>query len=188
MTLLSLRDLVLVTVTSPAGAARRLIDMRLGRDVLMLAFSLAVILNTLVQSAANFGLPMISPDVQFVAEPMSRTLVVSIGAIMISVLTFLLIGRLIGGTGSFNEVMTLVVWLQVLQIVAQAIILLLAIALPILYLPCSVALLVLSLYITLHFLNEVHQFQSLGKSFLVMLISGVVAVPFVLLLYPAGPV
>ncbi len=184
----ALLNLVVLTLSNPAEAARRLLALRLGTDVLWLAFSLAVILNALVQSASSFVLPLISPDVQQLAEPLSRTLFVSVAAIMISVVTFLLVGRVLGGTGTFNDFMTLIVWLQILQIAGQAIILALVAALPFLFLPASLAMLGLSLYITLHFLNEAHRFQSLGKSFVVILISGLVAVPFVLWLIPAGSV
>ncbi len=184
----ALLNLVVLTLTNPAEAARRLLAMQLGTDVLWLTFSLAVILNALVQTASGFIIPLISPDVQQLAEPLSRTIIVSVAAILISVVTFLLVGRVLGGTGTFNEFMTLIVWLQILQITGQAIILVLVAALPFLFLPASLAMLALSLYITLHFLNEAHRFGSLGKSFLVILLSGLVAIPFVLWLIPAGSV
>ena len=112
----ALLNLVVLTLSNPAEAARQLLALRLGTEVLWLAFSLAVILNALVQSASSFVLPLISPDVQQLAEPLSRTLFVSVAAIMISVVTFLLVGRFLGGTGTFNDFMTLLVWLQILQI------------------------------------------------------------------------
>ncbi|SDW40391.1 Yip1 domain-containing protein [Ruegeria halocynthiae] len=183
-----LLNMVILTLRDPAEAARRLLAMRLGADVLWLAFFLAVILNAMVQSASGFVLPLISPDVQQLAEPLSRTLFVSVAAILISVMTFLLVGRTLGGTGTFNDIMTLIVWLQILQIVGQAIVLVLVAIVPFLFLPASLAMLALSLYITLHFLNEAHRFASLGKSFLVILLSALVAIPFVLWLSPSGPV
>lgn len=184
----TLMNMVVLTLSNPAEAARRLLAMRLGGDVLWLAFFLAVILNALVQSASGFVLPLVSSDIQQVVEPVSRTLFVSVGAILISVVTFLFVGRMLGGTASLFGIMTLVVWLQILQIAGQAIVLLAVSVAPFLFLPASLVMLGLSLYITLHFLNEAHRFASLGKSFLVMLISGVLAIPFVLWLTPSGPV
>ncbi|WP_299983279.1 Yip1 family protein [uncultured Ruegeria sp.] len=180
----ALLNMVVLTLTNPAEAARRLLAMRFGPDVLWLAFFLAVILNALVQSLSGFVLPLINPEVQQLAEPVSRTLFVSVAAILISVVIFLLVGRVLGGSGSFNDFMTLVVWLQILQIAGQAIVLVSVSVLPFLFLPASLAMLVLSLYITLHFINEAHEFKSLGKSFLVILLSGLVAIPFVLWLSP----
>ncbi len=179
-----LLNMVVLTLTNPAEAAKRLLAMRFGPDVLWIAFFLAVILNALVQTLSGFVMPFINPEVQQFAEPLSRTLFVSVAAILISVVAFLLVGRVLGGKGSFNDLMTLVVWLQILQIIGQAIILTLVSVLPFLFLPASLVMLVLSLYITLHFLNEAHRFQSLGKSFLVILLSGLVAIPFVLWLSP----
>ncbi|WP_171129541.1 MULTISPECIES: Yip1 family protein [unclassified Ruegeria] len=184
----SLLNLVGLTLTNPAEAARRLLAMKLGGDVLWLAFSLAVILNAALQSVANIMLPALSPDTLQVAEPLSRTLVVSVAAILISVASFLLVGRLLGGTANFYEIMTLVIWLQLLQIVGQAFVIICGLALPFLFLPFSLAMLGLSLFITLHFLNQAHKFDSLGRSFVVILISGVVAIPFVLMLFSGGPV
>ena len=184
----TLLNMVVLTVSNPVEAARRLLAMRLLGDVLWLAFFLAVILNALVQSASGLVLPLVNSDVQQLAEPMSRTLFVSVSAILISVITFLFVGRMLGGTGSFYEVLTLVIWLQILQIAGQAIVLVAAIFTPFLFLPTSLAILALSLYITLYFLKEAHKFASLWKSFWVMLISGALAIPFVLWLSPGGPV
>ncbi|EEE38328.1 hypothetical protein RKLH11_2170 [Rhodobacteraceae bacterium KLH11] len=184
----ALLNMVVLTLSNPAEAARKLLAMPLGREVLWLVIALVVVLNALVQTASGFVLPYINPDVQQVVEPIPRMLFVSVSAILISVVVFLMVGRLLGGRGSFDGLLTLVVWLQLLQVVGQAITLVTVAVLPFLFLPATLAMLVLSLYITLHFLNEAHQFASLGKSFLVILMSGLVVLPFVLWLLPDGAV
>ena len=84
--------------------------------------------------------------------------------------------------------MVLTVWLQFLQIVALVMTLVLSLTMPFLMMMMLFATAILSLYITLHFLNEAHQFGSLWKSFAVILLSALIAVPFVLYLTPAAPV
>ena len=84
--------------------------------------------------------------------------------------------------------MVLIVWVQYLQIAALLGVLILSLTIPFLMAVLLLATAILSLYITLHFLNEAHQFGSLWKSFGVVLLSALVAVPFVLMLAPVAPV
>ncbi|WP_299889850.1 Yip1 family protein [uncultured Ruegeria sp.] len=186
-------NLAVLTLRKPAEAARQLLALKPGREVLWLAFFLAVVLNCLVQLGIDLfvSVPDIdAPDSETLTETESIPLVLlkSAGAMMLSIVAFLFVGRLLGGTATFDDMMVLTIWLQFLQIAALLITLVLSITFPFLMLLLLMATAVLSLYITLHFLNEAHQFGSLGKSFAVILLSALVAVPFVLMLTPSGPV
>lgn len=181
-------ELAIMTLTNPAQAARRLLDMRPGREVLWLAFSLAVVLNGLVQLGIDQLIPLPEGEVAPVPQPIFLSLLRSAGAMMLSVAAFLFVGRLLGGRATFDDILTLTVWLQFLQIAALLITLIIMIALPFLMLMFLLATALISLYVTLHFLNEAHQFGSLAKSFGVIVLSALIAVPFVLVLTPGGPV
>ena len=186
MTPTNARSLAVLTVAKPAEAAQFVLTNCPRRDVLWLAFSLAVVLNTLVQSAANLFYQTIDPEL-FAPDPVWQVLVISAAALMLSICAFFLVGRLFGGAGTFDGIMALVIWLQYLQIAAQVAIFVLVLVMPPMLRPMILAMSLFSLYITLHFLNQAHQFGSLGKSFLVILASGLAAIPFVLLLTPNGP-
>lgn len=200
MNMAFLVNLAVLTVTTPAEAARRLLALNPGREVLWLAFFLAVVLNGLVQlgidvfvtipSAERLAETVAVPNAELLTEPepIPLTLVKSAGGTLLSIFAFLYVGRFLGGTGTFNGIMALTVWLQYLQIAALLISLVVSIALPVMMVMLVLATALLSLYITLHFLNEAHQFGSLLKSFGVILLSALVAVPFVLMLTPSGPV
>lgn len=188
MNMVYLGNLAVLTLTTPAEAARRLLALRPGREVLWLAFFLAVVLNCLVQLGIDLFVPVPDAETLTDPEPVPLVLLKSAGAMMLSILAFVFVGRFLGGTGSFDDIMVLTIWLQYLQIVALLITLVFSITFPFLMLLFLLATALFSLYITLHFLNEAHQFRSLGKSFAVILLSALVAVPFVLMLTPSGPV
>ncbi|WP_298848212.1 YIP1 family protein [uncultured Ruegeria sp.] len=189
MTINSLGALAVLTIRNPAEAARQLLTLKPGREVLWLAFALAVVLNCLVQLGINMAVPVV-PQGQpsQVIESMPVVLLRSAGAMMLSIVAFFAIGRTIGGKASFDDLMVLTIWLQFLQIAGFVVMLLLSLTMPFLMMLTLFATAILSIYITLHFLNVAHQFGSLWKSFAVIVFSALVAVSFVLFLSPAGPV
>ncbi|WP_170765898.1 Yip1 family protein [Ruegeria lacuscaerulensis] len=184
----SIGDLAVQTLTNPNEAARRLLALNPGREVLWLAFFLAVVLNGLVQVGIDQLIPVPEGEPIPPTDPVFLNLVRSAGAMLLSVVAFLFVGRLLGGTAAFDDILILTIWLQFLQIAALLITLIVSIALPFLMLMFLLATAVLSLYVTLHFLNEAHKFGSLWKSFGVIMLSALVAVPFVLALTPSAPV
>lgn len=181
-------DLAMLTLTNPAQAARRLLDMRPGREVLWLAFSLAVVLQGLVQLGIVHFVPIPAGESAPPPTPALLGLLQTAGTMLLSVGAFLFVGRFLGGRASFDDILTLTIWLQYLQIAAMVVTLVITIVLPFLLLMFILATAVISLYVTLHFLNEAHQFGSLAKSFGVIVLSILIAVPFVLALTPGGPV
>ncbi len=181
-----LGPLALLTLSKPAEAARQLLALHPGREVLWLGFFLAVVLNCIVQLGIDLSVATV--DGPAISESVPIVLLRSAGTMMLSILAFLYVGRFLGGTGNFEELMILTVWLQFLQIAALIVSLVLSFAAPALMVPLILATAIFSLYITLHFLNEAHRFGSLGKSFGVILLSALAAVPIVLMFGPAGPV
>ena len=186
MTIPPLGPLASLTLRKPAEAARQILALNPGREVLWLAFFLAVVLNCIAQmgidmSIAASGGPTVSQSIPVV-------LIRSAGTMLFSILAFLYVGRFLGGTGRFEDLMILTIWLQFLQIAALVATLALSLIAVAFMAPLILATAIYSLYITLHFLNEAHKFGSLGKSFGVILLSALLAVPFVLFLSPLGPV
>ncbi|WP_170463637.1 YIP1 family protein [Ruegeria arenilitoris] len=181
-------QLAVLTLTNPAQAARQLLALRPGREVLWLAFALAVVLNGIIQLGIEQMVPVPEGEPVLPPEPVFLGLLRSAGTMMLSVAAFLFVGRFLGGRASFEDILTLTIWLQYLQIAAMVITLAVTIVLPFLMVMFLLATAVISLYVTLHFLNEAHQFGSLAKSFGVIVLSALLAVPLVLALTPGGPV
>lgn len=185
---ISLPDLAIMTLTDPAQAARHLLALRPGREVLWLAFFLAVVLNGLVQVGIDQlvpvpeGVPVPPPD------PVVMNLFLSAGTMLMGIVAFFLIGRFLGGVAQFVDIMILSVWLQFLQTAALTVTLLVSLVVPFLMALFLLATVIVSLYVTLHFINEAHKFGSILKSFGVIVLSALVAMPLVLALAPSGPV
>ncbi|GAA6158028.1 hypothetical protein NBRC116589_02020 [Ruegeria sp. HU-ET01832] len=188
MTVQSVLNLAVLTVTKPSDAARRLLALQPGREVLWLAFFLAIVMNSLGQVGIQQLVPVPPGEIALPPEPIVLGLLRSAGAMMFSIVAFLVIGRFLGGVATFNDFMILMVWLQFLQVAALVLTLVVSLVLPFLLVMFVVATLIISLYVTLHFINEAHKFGSILKSFGVIVLSALVAVPFVLMLVPSGPV
>lgn len=183
-----LGNLAVLTLANPAEAARRLLAHIPGRDVLWTALALVVVLNSLVQSASTLVFPVLDASLDMAFEPVVQSLVTSAGAILLGIVAFHFVGRMLGGIGTFDGIMLLMIWLQFLQILGQLVIFVVALIAPTMFLILVLGMSLYSLYISLHFVNQVHRFNSLGKSFVVILVSGLLAIPFVLLMTPIGPV
>ena len=183
-----LGQLAVLTIRKPAEAAKQLLVLKPGREVLWLTFFLAVVLNCLIQLGIDLSVPVGDGGTGPVIDSVPLVLIRSAGAMMLSILAFLFVGRLLGGKATFDDMMILTIWLQYLQIAALMGTLILSLTVPVFMALLLFATAILSLYITLHFLNEAHQFGSLWKSFAVVLLSALVAVPFVLMFAPAAPV
>jgi len=183
-----LGNLAILTLANPAEAARRLLASVPPREVLWIALALVVVLNALAQSASTLVFPALDPSLNMPFEPVVQSLATSAGALALSIFAFLFVGRMLGGTASLDGIMVLMIWLQFLQILGQLIIFAVVLVMPAMFLMLVLAMSLYSLYISLHFVNQAHQFHSLGKSFVVILISGLLAIPFVLMMTPSGPV
>ncbi|MCV6587039.1 MAG: YIP1 family protein [Marinibacterium sp.] len=156
--------MIVTSVTDPAQVARRLIDMRLGRDVLWTGLALAAVLNTLLISLSNMLVADPEGMVPLLFQAPTFLIIAIFVALVLLVGAFTLCGHWMGGQGRFEEVMVLVLWLQLLRVLVQSATLLLVLLAPVLSLLVAFVAGILGIYITLHFLKEAHRLQSLGKA------------------------
>ncbi len=183
-----LGSLALLTLANPAEAARRVLAAIPPREVLWIGLALVVVLNALAQSVSTLVFPALDPSLDMAFEPVVQSLATSAGAMALSVFAFLFIGRMLGGKATLDGILALVIWLQLLQIIGQVVIFVAVLVIPSVFLMLVLAMSLYSLFISLHFVNQAHGFDSLWKSFGVILVSGLLAIPFVLLMTPSGPV
>lgn len=165
--------LVVETVRRPADAARRILGWRIDSSLLWMGFALTVVLNTLLFHVSSLIYPVPSGAIALPALFSSPFLyaVVMAGGLLLSALVLTRIGTLLGGTGRFDDVLTLLVWLQVLRLAAQVVVLVLMVVLPAFAALVTMAIGLLSLWILMNFINAVHGFDSLGRSFLALVLS-----------------
>ncbi|MEX0368494.1 Yip1 family protein [Ruegeria sp. HKCCD8929] len=184
------RDLVVTTVTDPAEAARQLMALGLGRDVLWLALALAVVLNTTIQAASNVLFTTIDPAFQGIALSLVTYAAIVGGGLILTIFTIFHIGRLMGGQGAFEDVMVLMVWMQFLRVLVQAAGVILLLTVPFLSVLLALVAFLIGVYIFVHFIDQAHRLGSPGRAAGVLIASivAIAIVSFILLSLVGGPI
>ncbi len=190
MTLPNLGSLALLTIKQPAQAAKVILALNVGRDVLWIALALAVVLNTLIFSLSNIVLPTgPSPIPGLLDNPVFYGGFVG-GGLVLTIFSLHRVGRMLGGTGSFDDVMILMVWMQFLRVTVQALALLLVLTIPILSVFLIFGATIVGLFIFLHFIDQAHRLGSMMRAGGVLLASlfAIAATFFILLSLIGGPI
>jgi len=147
-----LKPLALETLRSPRSAAQKIMDLWLSRDVLWTALVLVAVLNSIL-----FGLSLLSEDVSqlpsFMRNPVTFFFIVA-GVQVMSVHGFFWAGRALGGQGDLGELLSLLVWLQALQLAAQGVLFVATILSPGIGDLLSLAVSGMTLWITVNFITE----------------------------------
>jgi Yip1 domain len=164
------RTLAVLSVTKPADAARQLLAMQVPSNILWMVLFLVTIGNTIVFTFSDLLAPAPGPLSGFLSTPFMMLFLVA-GGLILTVFSIHFCGRILGGHSTFDGVLVLIVWLQILRLVVQIVVLFLMITLPFL----SALLVIVSafvwLYMLVHFVNQSHQFNSLGRSAGVLVVS-----------------
>ncbi|MEM9969980.1 MAG: YIP1 family protein [Pseudomonadota bacterium] len=166
-------------LSDPREAATTLMSMGVPRDALWPAFGLFVVLSAFLGSASQ----LISPAPQGLAMSPVLFAIVSGLAGAVSVFAIWRIGRAMEGTGSFQETLLLMVFLQGILFAGQLLELFLLLALPPLSGFFSIALVVFAFWLNINFVAALHGFTSLWRAFgCLLLASAGVALALIFLL------
>lgn len=160
----------------PREAAQTLMAMGVPRAALWPAFGLMVVLSVLIMFAGG------APVGPAGGEPMSPFgfAVVSAAVSAASVVAIWKIGRMLGGTGRFEETLLLTVFLQGIILAGQVVELFLLFLLPPLAGIFSLLLIVFAFWLNINFIAALHGFRSLWKAFGVLVLASL-AMAFVLM-------
>lgn len=172
----SIGTLTMLSLSKPAIAARFVIAAGLRRDVLWSLLLLVSIANATLVWVSNAltgptpeqlaQMPIQIPAIIF--SPLFAFVFLA-GALVITVHVLHWLGAAIGGTGSLDNMLAVLVWLQGLRVMAQIVLLVLMLALPSLAGLFGLAIAILSLWILVHFVNEAAGLGSLFKTVGVLL-------------------
>jgi len=164
-----LTELVVLSLRDPRAAANQIMGWRLGRDVLWTALALAAAINTLIFSVSLVLQPTPAMPA-FFTSPLAMFVLLS-GILVITTHGLYWAGRALGGEGDLGDVLALVVFLQVLRIIAQVAIFLLMFISPGVSVLASLATGLIGLWILVNFIAAAFNFTGLGKAVGVLLIS-----------------
>ncbi|MCY4150754.1 MAG: Yip1 family protein [Aestuariivita sp.] len=164
----ALTDLAVTSVKEPAAAARRLLSMDLEQSTLWTALLLMAVLNTLIQQVSNLFIDIPTPLLRLFDVAIIYFLFVAGGLILIVFAVFWT-GRIFGGRGSLEDIMVVIVWLQFLRVLVQASALILLLTIPFVSFLFVIGATMIGCWIFVHFVNEAHEFDNLGKSAVVLI-------------------
>jgi len=161
-------SLVRQTLFEPREAARALMAMRLPQPALWQALALMSVLYTIVYSLSLRLSPPADPSQMLMPAMMDFPLVLAValfGGLALTVIALRAIGQAIGGTGEMADVLVLITWLQMLRLMVQVGIIVLALGSPPLAGMAAIVVAVWGLYIFINFVDSAHGFDNRLKAF-----------------------
>jgi hypothetical protein len=164
-----LTDLVVLSLRDPRKAAEQIIGWQLSREALWTALALAAAVNTLIFSVSVVLQPSAAMPA-FFTSPLAMFVLLA-GVLVVTTHGLYWTGRSLGGTGDFGDMLSLVVFLQVLRIMAQIVIFVVMFVAPGLSLMLSLATGIIGVWILVNFIAAAHRFSSMGRAIGTLLIA-----------------
>jgi len=158
------------TLRDPAGAAQLIVRQRLPHEIGWMGLAAVTSLTVIALHVSNMVLGTQPEQLGLGQRPFFD--VVFLGAMtvmMIFVLYFA--GRAMGGTGTFGGTLLLMTWFQAVVLVLVVIQLIAAFIAPGFGGVVAIVAIGLQLYCLVHFLNELHGFESLSRAAALFFIS-----------------
>lgn len=161
------------SLRSPREGAEEVLALGIPKDALWLILAIVVVLSVVLAQATNLLVVGAGGEMfdGLLSNPMV-TGVIQLGLLLAMIAAVYWIGRAMGGSGSFEETLLLMSWLQFIMVVIQ-----LAQTLALLVLPpvaglIGVAALVIFFWLLTNFIAVLHGFRSLAQVFVMILVSG----------------
>lgn len=158
----SLLRLVRMTLRSPQDASAALIAANPPLQARWLALMLVVVLSVLL---GKVSMLMVGGSSMGLPSNIIVSTVLQGGILLLTVALVHRIGRAFGGVGEADDTLLLMIWLQFLMVLLQAVQIVLLVILPPFAGLLGIAGFVLFLWLLSHFVMHVHGFQSLARVF-----------------------
>lgn len=162
---------VMATLNTPGEVAQKVLEQQFPRFVLIQAIGVVAILNVMLFALVSVIAPMPAGDQIIRVTPLAFTVLAVIGLVIFAS-ALSRAGRLMGGTGTFDQSLQIIIWLQAVGLtldVAQIVLLLVS---PFLAALFSVLALLLLVWCALHFIRVLHHFDGMAKPIGTLFIAG----------------
>ena len=172
-----LQTFALRSIRDPAAAAPVLMKLDLPRNALWSGILLMAALQSLLVGFAVWITPVPSdPEAPIaIIQALYGAPLWFFGVtLLINVLTIyalLGMGRLFGGTATLEDIMVVMVWFQGIQIAFKLVAMLLGLFIPILEALMVLAASGIGIYMFVNFINQVHRFDSIGRTLVVIVLA-----------------
>jgi hypothetical protein len=170
LTLNGLLTMAWRTVKNPREGATEVLSLGVPREALWPALALVVVLSIILAQITSI---LVTGEPGMAGMPVgpAATGFIQLLLLVAMVVAIFWIGRAMGGTGSFQEAILLVAWLQFIMICIQAIQTVTLLILPPLAGLIGLAGLVLFMWLLTNFVAALHGFASLLQVFMMIVVS-----------------
>ncbi len=173
MDLYWLRDMILRTLRSPQEAARELLAMNLPQEARFLALAAVMAISAVLGVLAEVLFAFVTKiDLGAVSTPVPMAFLQG-GVMLYSAFAMSFFGRQFGGSGSFQDALVLVVWIETILIVGQVVQILIMVFFPLISVVGTLVLFGLMFWLLIQFTAALHRFDNIF-----MVGAGVLAVFF----------
>ena len=156
-------------VIDPATAARQALDWRLGLGNMWMALALVAVLNVLMLALLQAASPMpVMAQGGMMLTPFSYAMIITIFLFLL-VYTIYHVGRMMGGQGTVEDSLTVIVLFQSISVALEAVQVLLVVISPQIASIFGLVSLAVLIRCIVNFVNVMHCFDSLGKSLATMI-------------------
>ena len=160
------------SITNPREGAEEVLALGVPKEALWLILAIVVVLSIVIAQVTTLIAPPASDLMSnFLQNPLV-TGFVQMGLLIVMIFAVHWIGRALGGSGSFEESILLMSWLQFIMVCIQAIQTLALVIMPPLAGLIGIAALVLFFWLLTNFVAVLHGFGSLAQVFVMILVSG----------------
>lgn len=156
-------------IIDPATAARQALDWRLGLGNMWMALALVAVLNVLMLALLQAASPMpVMSQGGMMLTPFSYAMIITIFLFLL-VYTIYHVGRMMGGQGTVEDSLTVIVLFQSISVALEAVQVLLVLISPQIASIFGLVSLAVLIRCMVNFVNVMHRFDSLGKALATMI-------------------
>lgn len=156
-------------IIDPATAARQALDWRLGLGTMWMALALVAVLNVLMLALLQAASPMpVMSQGGMMLTPFSYAMIITIFLFLL-VYTIYHVGRMMGGQGTVEDSLTVIVLFQSISVALEAVQVLLVVISPQIASIFGLVSLAVLIRCMVNFVNVMHRFDSLGKALATMI-------------------
>jgi len=179
----TVKELAQLTMSDPRKAVAVLFRISIGSVQLLELATIVIALGVISNWAYSVAVP--GPENPVVDGLLGNPVLLAIiqfMLLMVSVAAIFLIGRMFGGTGSFEQTFLVSIWLQGYMLIIQVVVLFVVVIVPVLSRTLDTGVFVYLMWLLVNFVAALHGFQSRLKVFLGLIFTSVAA-SFAVLLF-----
>ena len=160
--MIAIRPLIGQTIQAPSQAAKFILSLPLSNEVAWTGFALVQVLSAMVSIVQSLLFALMGSTAVFYSAVEYLAANVVIQLLTVAALTG--VGRWLGGIGSYVKMLIAITWVGFIQTLLGACVVFVAFLLPRLSDFLSLIVLLGAFYLLVHFIQEVHQFDSIWRA------------------------